>query len=239
MNVHSRGNAAFTALILPRHLPALTLTPAMTQTQPDPPVATLPAADQRISGILEAARLAFIEKGFDGASMQDLARAAGMSVGNFYRYFPSKAAMVEALVLRDMREMEADFATIINSADPMRVLRQTLQDRVAGDQCANDGQLWAEITAASLRKPEIGAVTARMEAAIIDYLTSVFARFTGLAPDAARNRFGAHAALIVMMVKASGMRSRDGTQTQADLTNLILRTIERTLDEITSDAPKG
>ena len=47
--------------------------------------------------ILDNIRHTFAEKGFDGASMQDLARAAGMSVGNFYRYFPSKAAMVEAI----------------------------------------------------------------------------------------------------------------------------------------------
>ena len=55
-----------------------------------------PLADQRSVEILEGVRRAFSEKGFDGASMQDLARACGMSVGNFYRYFPSKAAIVAA-----------------------------------------------------------------------------------------------------------------------------------------------
>ena len=45
-------------------------------------------AEQRTLDILALVRVAFAEKGFDGASMQDLARAAGMSVGNFYRYFP-------------------------------------------------------------------------------------------------------------------------------------------------------
>ena len=53
-----------------------------------------PAAEERSHEILASIRQAFAEKGFDGASMQDLARAAGMSVGNFYRYFPSKAAIV-------------------------------------------------------------------------------------------------------------------------------------------------
>ncbi len=45
------------------------------------------AIDRRQMDILEAVHSTFVEKGFDGASMQDLARAAGMSVGNFYRYF--------------------------------------------------------------------------------------------------------------------------------------------------------
>lgn len=39
--------------------------------------------------------------------MQDLARAAGMSVGNFYRYFPSKAAIVQAMCGYDLAEIGA------------------------------------------------------------------------------------------------------------------------------------
>ena len=57
---------------------------------------TLSHADIRSTEILASVRQTFVEKGFDGASMQDLARAAGMSVGNFYRYFPSKAAIIQA-----------------------------------------------------------------------------------------------------------------------------------------------
>ena len=69
----------------------------------DPVGSTRPDAPSepgtREAEILAAIRRAFAAKGFDGASMQYLAREAGMSVGNFYRYFPSKAAMVEAMIL--------------------------------------------------------------------------------------------------------------------------------------------
>ena len=73
------------------------------------------APDLRSAEILDSARRAFVEKGFDGASMQDLARAAGMSVGNFYRYFPSKAAIVAALITRDLDEVEQDFREILGA----------------------------------------------------------------------------------------------------------------------------
>ena len=69
-----------------------------------------PKTDQRIADILLRVRAAFIDKGFDGASMQDLARVAGMSVGNFYRYFPSKSAIVEKLISCDLDNMQAEFA---------------------------------------------------------------------------------------------------------------------------------
>ena len=66
-----------------------------------------PLADQRSSAILQSVRSAFAEKGFDGASMQDLARAAGMSAANFYRYFPSKAELyVEVLARVSQREID-------------------------------------------------------------------------------------------------------------------------------------
>lgn len=83
---------------------------------PEPPA--LPVLTDRSADILNRIRSAFAEKGFDGASMQDLARAAGMSVGNFYRYFPSKDAIIAAMAAYDMAEMEADFAAVQSRTIP-------------------------------------------------------------------------------------------------------------------------
>ena len=102
-------------------------------------------ADIRSAGILASVRQAFLDKGFDGASMQDLARAAGMSVGNFYRYFPSKAAIIQALIEHDADMVQSDFAAILTSDQPMATLRQVIRARVAGDDCADDLALWTEV----------------------------------------------------------------------------------------------
>ena len=98
---------------------------------------------ERGAEILGRIRTAFAEKGFDGASMQDLARAAGMSVGNFYRYFPSKAAIVVAMVSRDMAEVAENFAAVLKDADPLVALRRKLEERISLEACAEDGPLWA------------------------------------------------------------------------------------------------
>lgn len=199
----------------------------------------LPAApDARQSGILDAIRASFIEKGFDGASMQDLARAAGMSVGNFYRYFPSKDAIIAAIVMRDLADIEGEFAAIIGSDNPLEMLRQVLRRHICGT-CHTDGALWAEITAAARRKPEIGLVVGDLERCIRSYLTTVFAAVTQQPLAQAQRRYGGHASLIMMMVKASGMRVPEGASEESDLDELILRTIDRTLDEIANDASKG
>lgn len=183
--------------------------------------------------------MAFAEKGFDGASMQDLARACGMSVGNFYRYFPSKAAIVAALVTRDLAEVEQEFSQIIESSHPMTALRAALRHRIEVDQCATDGQLWAEMAAASLRKPEIAEITRQMETEVTRYLTIVFARVREIAAEVARERYASHASLLVMMIKASAMH-RAQTELERDrLTVLVVRTLNRVLDEIEADGPKG
>lgn len=199
--------------------------------------APIPATDLRSAQILGSIRTTFAEKGFDGASMQDLARAAGMSVGNFYRYFPSKAAIVEALVTHDLATMEQDFAAIINAPKPMQSLRATLESRIHCHICADDGPIWAEITAAALRKAEIGTIVSHMEAEIIGYLIAVFARDTGLDPATARQRFQTHAALVVLMVKANAMQNSDVGEARDALIALTLRMIDRILDEVSDATP--
>lgn len=195
--------------------------------------------DQRVTDILSAARSAFAEKGFDGASMQDLARAAGMSVGNFYRYFPSKAAIVEALIAADLADMQRDFSAVITSADPMAMLRQRAGERLTQHQCGTDGRLWAEITAAALRKPEIGLACGHMETAIAGYLTQAFAHVTGLSLAEAQAKFTAHAAFIVMLVKSASMMPPQEETARNNLNALILRTIDQTLNEIAQSGAKG
>ena len=202
-----------------------------------PTVLPLVAADQRSNEILALIRHSFVEKGFDGASMQDLARAAEMSVGNFYRYFPSKSAIIEAMITRDLDEMEREFAEILSSPHPMRSLRDTIGEHVCGKGCDDDG-LWAEITAAAARKPEIAQVVRRMEAEIGTYLIAIFAHATGLPIAEAARRFGAHATLVVMMVKSVGMQGME-TAANGDLVALILRSIDHTLNEIVADDVKG
>ncbi len=198
-----------------------------------------PQAEHRAVEILDGVRMAFAEKGFDGASMQDLARACGMSVGNFYRYFPSKAAIVAALVTRDLAEVEHEFSQIIESPDPMGTLRAALSHRIREDQCAGDGQLWAEMMAAALRKPEIAEITRQMEAEVYRYLTIVFAQVRGIEVEEARLRYAAHASLLVMMIKASAMHRPEDPQAMGELHALVIRTMNRVLDEIEADGLKG
>jgi AcrR family transcriptional regulator len=48
--------------------------------------------------IMDGARSVFLSAGFDGASMNDVARVAGVSKGTLYAYFDSKQDLFEAII---------------------------------------------------------------------------------------------------------------------------------------------
>jgi AcrR family transcriptional regulator len=47
-----------------------------------------------------------------------IAEAAGMTHANVYRYFPSKAALIDAVVARWLRSLEASLSAIADAPDP-------------------------------------------------------------------------------------------------------------------------
>jgi AcrR family transcriptional regulator len=54
--------------------------------------------------IIEGARAVFLSQGFDAASMNDIARAAGVSKGTLYVYFKHKEQLFEAIVEQECEE---------------------------------------------------------------------------------------------------------------------------------------
>jgi AcrR family transcriptional regulator len=68
----------------------------------EPPPSTEDSAKRR--QIVEGARQVFMAQGFDAASMNEIARAAGVSKGTLYVYFQNKEELFEAIVGHECRE---------------------------------------------------------------------------------------------------------------------------------------
>jgi AcrR family transcriptional regulator len=56
------------------------------------------SADQRKQAIVDAVRDVFAEKGFDGTTTRELAKAAGVSEALLYKHFPSKESLYAAML---------------------------------------------------------------------------------------------------------------------------------------------
>ena len=55
-------------------------------------------AQATVDAIIQATARVLVEDGYDRASTNRIAQAAGVSIGSLYQYFPSKEALVAALV---------------------------------------------------------------------------------------------------------------------------------------------
>ncbi len=107
--------------------------------------------------ILDGARLCFLAQGFDGASMNDIVKAASVSKGTVYAYFPSKEKLFEALVYHDRREQAEQTVHHLDDARPMREVLIELGLRMAERMTSADSIAQVRMVAATSEKfPEIG-----------------------------------------------------------------------------------
>jgi AcrR family transcriptional regulator len=67
--------------------------------------------------ILDGARKVFLAQGFDGASMGEIARVAGVSKGTLYVYFDSKEKLFEALTVEEKQGL-AEVLFQLDADDP-------------------------------------------------------------------------------------------------------------------------
>jgi TetR/AcrR family transcriptional regulator, repressor for uid operon len=107
--------------------------------------------------------------------MQDVASAAGMSAGNLYRYFASKAAIITGLVERDRTEMVAQFAELAKAPDQLQGFEQLGRCYVR-DEVARKAPLSLEIWAAASRNPELKNLCVTMENAVTANMREFIAR---------------------------------------------------------------
>lgn len=109
----------------------------MTITTPTEGRAMRADARRNRTRILEAARAAFDADGL-AAQMEDVARRAGVGVGTLYRHFPTKEALVEALVADRMTQIAGELRRAVGEEpDAWSALVRTLRFGVelqAGDR---------------------------------------------------------------------------------------------------------
>jgi AcrR family transcriptional regulator len=87
--------------------------------------------------ILVAAEEIFAQRGA-AAGMDDVAGAAGLGVGTLYRHFPTKEALLEAILLDRMQRLVAQGRTYLEADEPGDALFEFLGQFVAQSQSKQD-----------------------------------------------------------------------------------------------------
>ncbi|OWK28237.1 TetR/AcrR family transcriptional regulator [Sphingomonas mucosissima] len=123
--------------------------------------------------MIQAARQAFAAHGFHGTGIAQIAQASGIAVGQIYRDFANKEAIVAAIVERDLEEYlsESGLCAAGASGDP-NAIRRWIRDFVACEERPEGGRLIAEIMAEASRNERIAEITRNLQQRLRRELTA-------------------------------------------------------------------
>ncbi|MCA1550996.1 TetR/AcrR family transcriptional regulator [Bradyrhizobium sp. BRP19] len=79
--------------------------------------------------VLEAAKLVFSAGGSE-ASLEAVAKRAGVGIGTLYRHFPTREALFEAVYRREVEQLSELAEQLKNAKDPVEALRRWLRSGV-------------------------------------------------------------------------------------------------------------
>ena len=136
--------------------------------------ASLDAPAQRRDALLDAAARCFARTGFHRTTMQEVAREAGMSPGNLYRYYPSKDALVAGLTERDRAGLAEDFARLQTAEGDFLENFRELGRKHLEYEPVEKARLCLEIWAEAARNPAIAGLNAEFDCEMTGHFVSLF-----------------------------------------------------------------
>jgi AcrR family transcriptional regulator len=92
-----------------------------------PPSARKPRADaaRNRALLLETAKTVFAQKGAN-ASLDEIAKAAGVGIGTLYRHFPTRDALIEQVYRKETTQLADAVEALLATHTPVEALRQWL-----------------------------------------------------------------------------------------------------------------
>ena len=114
--------------------------------------------------ILDAARQCFIEHGFHGASMAQIAQAAGISVGLAYRYFDGKHAIMLAIIDQQLQYARERLPMICHGGQLLETVLADFSSWQRGEGHQVNAALFLETSAEGTRSHEIAQALQRSDA---------------------------------------------------------------------------
>ncbi|MFK7878672.1 TetR/AcrR family transcriptional regulator [Roseobacter sp.] len=112
---------------------------------------------RKFDQVLEGARQVFMADGFEGASVDDIARVANVSKATLYSYFPDKRLLfMEVATTECQRQSRYALDSIDMEAEPREVLKQTGQHFLRFITSKFGQQIFRMCVAESDRFPELG-----------------------------------------------------------------------------------
>lgn len=126
------------------------------------------AREERMRQILDGARSCFIQRGFHASSISEISAAAGVSIANIYQYFPSKDALIVALIQVDLQRHHDLITRFWNTDFSQSAIGEIMADIFLTPQGHALAVLRAEIASEGARNPQVAELLRHAESGLID-----------------------------------------------------------------------
>lgn len=134
---------------------------------------------EREHRIVKAAERLFARKGYAEVAMEDVAARAGLAVGTIYNYFPSKSALLLAIVRRETESLLARGRKILDDppSDPAAAV-SAFTEIFLDDFTRDDRRLWRELFGAAIAEPAtVGRRLFEADEQLVSLLASLLDRY--------------------------------------------------------------
>ncbi len=122
------------------------------------PTASTVRKGRKFDQVLEGARAVFMRDGFEGASVDEIARAAGVSKATLYSYFPDKRLLFAEVAKSEcLRQADNAIELLQGDHDPRRVLVEAGRRIIAFFTSDFGLSMYRLCVAESHRFPDLGA----------------------------------------------------------------------------------
>lgn len=130
----------------------------------------------RRAAIRDAAAGLFATKGFDATTAADIARAAGISSGSVFYWFPDKAAVFREIFVQDLADAHAIVARHADVADPLEAVLGTVDELGGPARDPHAGALVVELIRRLGHDEELAAIVIEATAVAHGGLTELVRR---------------------------------------------------------------
>lgn len=138
------------------------------------PVCSPEVLEQRAQRILEAASRCMLDKGYSATTMADIARDAGMSVGNLYNYFPGKEAIVERFAVERLLKIEQELDQMMTASVDTEVVSEVLIETIEKNLDFHTARVTLEIFTESTRNEKLALIIQAFDTKIREALMRLY-----------------------------------------------------------------
>lgn len=170
--------------------------------------------------IVDAAIACFLRQGYHQTGMRDIAREAGVSIGNLYNHFKGKEALLAFIGALESAELAPFIDGLTSPPSPRQRLLTFIDTYGAYAARPENALLGVELLAEALRTPKIAAVFEQNRASLSAALETCLQQGAQSGDWSLPAPPAEVATMVLDMIESHGLRQNLGARAQSDASGL-------------------